>query len=664
MKLAQGIIIIFLLFLASCSLQKVSFQVDKRTAYLGESVELSWKVKKSAKAYNIEIVGEKNKSEFNPLFYSEKLDSILKNPSLRKKKEYILIADSLSRKGSILTSIDSVDKFHIITYVNDGTPIIRYQKVKVLKPQIINFSAIRDKFDNEVVHLSWETKDIKELELENIKSKLPKKGSMDYKTKLEQEFTLIGNNKFYEVSETRIVGNMDKLQRPFITNIKSIDEIESNSITFEIFESDISNYPKEVELKVLVVDGKGNFVSNLAPPFASSETADEYFRKLIETVKTTTSEVEFEVEEIHDDTTKYDMSLVLDHSGSMTNKTKILERSVKKFIEQKYIDDNYSIVKFDDSLNIACKLENDVAKILEAANFNGIDSFGGSTALFAAADLGLQSLKNGENKKVVVLFSDGYENASFQYFGEYSASLNELVHKIKSSHASLFLISYGDNFNQNLINELILQTNGRFYQVNQLKDINDVYEDIKHLSRTYYKIKYRPIMREGEHNVQLTYYNELDNAVTNYIFLIGDQVFDFNQYNIDTTAYWCDSLIIKAGYKLVFPPQVLVNFEFDKYDVKNKYSKILNNFATYLTQHPNSKIVIYGHTDSNGTNEYNLDLSQKRANQVADFLKEKKISQARIKTIPKAFTQPVHPVEKYEWQAAENRRVEILLWDK
>jgi len=83
-----------------------------------------------------------------------------------------------------------------------------------------------------------------------------------------------------------------------------------------------------------------------------------------------------------------------------------------------------------------------------------------------------------------------------------------------------------------------------------------------------------------------------------------------------------------------------------------------------LNEHPNSLIQIYGHTDSNGTNEYNLDLSMKRAKEVEDFLKAKKVNPNKITSVGKAFTEPIYKKERYEWQASENRRVEILLWDK
>jgi len=564
--LFRYIYLLFVFLIASCSLQKVSFTVDKKNAYLGETVELNWKVKKSAKAFNIEIVGEKNKKEFNTLFYSEDLDSLLKNPSARKKKEFVLLADSLARKGSIRASIDSIEKFHIVVYVSDGTPIIRYQTVKVLSPKIVNFSAVRDYENNELVHLTWDTKEIKELELEGIKTKLPKKGSMNYKTKFEQEFVLIGNNKHYEVNEVRTVGNIEKQQRAMVKDVKNIDNIESNSLTFEIIETNVKNYPKEVELKVLVVDGAGNFISDLAPPFVPKDYSREYFKKVIETVKANSAELEFKVEEIRESNECYDMSLVLDYSNSMTNSITKLEQSVENFIRNKYAPDNFSIVKFDDSLHLACDLKNDINEILEAANFNGIDSFGGTAALYAAADVGLKSLQKGTNQKVVVLFTDGFENASFQYYGEYASSLNELVKHIKDMGASLYLISYGATYNDKLVSDLVSSTNGRFYQINQIQDLNAVYEDIRRLSRTYYKITYRPIMRNGSHNVQLTYFNEISNSVTDRNYLIADSL-NFDKFNIDTNAYWFDSIMVKKGYKLKFSPQVLVNFEYDKHQV-------------------------------------------------------------------------------------------------
>ena len=70
-------------------------------------------------------------------------------------------------------------------------------------------------------------------------------------------------------------------------------------------------------------------------------------------------------------------------------------------------------------------------------------------------------------------------------------------------------------------------------------------------------------------------------------------------------------------------PEVLkikVNFDFDKSDIKAEYHQELADFAAYAKQLPGTVIEIGGHTDSKGSDEYNLKLSQRRAKSVRDYL--------------------------------------------
>ncbi len=67
-----------------------------------------------------------------------------------------------------------------------------------------------------------------------------------------------------------------------------------------------------------------------------------------------------------------------------------------------------------------------------------------------------------------------------------------------------------------------------------------------------------------------------------------------------------------------------VNFDFDKSDIKPEYHETLAEFASYMRQQQSFTVVeIAGHTDSVGTDEYNMKLSQRRAKSVRDYLVNK-----------------------------------------
>lgn len=116
---------------------------------------------------------------------------------------------------------------------------------------------------------------------------------------------------------------------------------------------------------------------------------------------------------------------------------------------------------------------------------------------------------------------------------------------------------------------------------------------------------------------------------------------------------------IQGGEKLTVPEKVL--FDFNKYMLKPEAKKALEVVGAYIKQTNPKKIVVIGYTDNVGSDEYNLALSFKRAQSVADYLiycariDPKKIE---IKGLGKA--NPIAP-NNTEANRAKNRRVEIKL---
>jgi outer membrane protein OmpA-like peptidoglycan-associated protein len=79
-----------------------------------------------------------------------------------------------------------------------------------------------------------------------------------------------------------------------------------------------------------------------------------------------------------------------------------------------------------------------------------------------------------------------------------------------------------------------------------------------------------------------------------------------------------------------------------------------------LKQYNQTYIDVYGHTDSTGSDSYNLSLSQRRAASVADYLTSRGVQSARLGTRGFGETQPIASNDTEEGKAA-NRRVEIKL---
>ena len=101
-------------------------------------------------------------------------------------------------------------------------------------------------------------------------------------------------------------------------------------------------------------------------------------------------------------------------------------------------------------------------------------------------------------------------------------------------------------------------------------------------------------------------------------------------------------------------------FDFDKSDVKPQYYEMLHKFIEYVNYN-NYNVVIEGHTDSKGTNEYNMKLGMRRAVSVRDKLLEFGMDPSRIVGVTsKGEEQPVALNSTDEGRAL-NRRIEFIL---
>jgi outer membrane protein OmpA-like peptidoglycan-associated protein len=88
----------------------------------------------------------------------------------------------------------------------------------------------------------------------------------------------------------------------------------------------------------------------------------------------------------------------------------------------------------------------------------------------------------------------------------------------------------------------------------------------------------------------------------------------------------------------------------------------LNRLATYLSSNPHTKVLIEGHTDSRGSDQYNEALSERRAHAVAVALESRGIPADQVQTIGRGKGYPVASNDTPEGRQ-QNRRVEIVFSD-
>jgi OOP family OmpA-OmpF porin len=99
-----------------------------------------------------------------------------------------------------------------------------------------------------------------------------------------------------------------------------------------------------------------------------------------------------------------------------------------------------------------------------------------------------------------------------------------------------------------------------------------------------------------------------------------------------------------------------VLFDFDKATINPGYDQVFNNAIKVLQLNPGLTVEIQGHTDSVGSDQYNLDLSERRAIAVKQQLVEKGVNPARLTTRGFGESDPVASNHVEEGRA-QNRRV-------
>ena len=105
-----------------------------------------------------------------------------------------------------------------------------------------------------------------------------------------------------------------------------------------------------------------------------------------------------------------------------------------------------------------------------------------------------------------------------------------------------------------------------------------------------------------------------------------------------------DRALAPAAMQAAFAGQAgadRVYFDYDRVEVKPDAARVLDGQAQWLQGHPNVNLRVEGNADERGTREYNLGLSQRRADSVRDYLVQRGVIASRINTIGYGKERPV-----------------------
>ncbi len=118
--------------------------------------------------------------------------------------------------------------------------------------------------------------------------------------------------------------------------------------------------------------------------------------------------------------------------------------------------------------------------------------------------------------------------------------------------------------------------------------------------------------------------------------------------------------VTRMGNDVVLNMPGNITFDVDRSDLRPNFGPVLDSVSLVLKEYDQTLIDVTGHTDSTGSVDYNMDLSERRANTVATYLKATGVDHMRVYTLGVG---PHYPVADNTTASGRqlNRRVELVL---
>lgn len=413
------------------------------------------------------------------------------------------------------------------------------------------------------------------------------------------------------------------------------EELEQMEYSLKITSTNTTEYPQKITIDLIIADTNGRYLTNLAPPFNLDYKA--IWEGLSDSCGSKKSAIKnVKIEEIQtDNSPKYAIAFLLDYSPSMGNdKISKMQKGVIDLVQYLKEPDMVSIAKFTSKMYNSVHLTRDKFSVLNSFRIDtihGVNSNG--TYYYDAINTGIEQLKNApeDYEKIIIAFTDGGDTGS-------ELNKDDIVAKLKTRNIKLFNVGFG-YADSEVLEYMSAASNGKFYMTISSKEFPYVLRDIYLKLSNYYRISYEVEDCPNLHNVTIP------------INLVGRLA----KIEGKTTYYIPDTNDRNVG-DIVF-----LNIEFDirKSNItdKNSLSEI-RNISDWLIANNSRKILIKGHTDDTGNNDYNQELSTKRATAVKYELVRLGVNESRITVIGFGSSKPLAPNDSEE-NKQKNRRTEI-----
>lgn len=135
---------------------------------------------------------------------------------------------------------------------------------------------------------------------------------------------------------------------------------------------------------------------------------------------------------------------------------------------------------------------------------------------------------------------------------------------------------------------------------------------------------------------------------------------DRQQRELEAGLSGSGASVVNTGTQLVVTLPESITFDTGSTIVHPEYVDEIAFVARSLREHPDTNVLVVGHTDNVGSTAYNQALSERRAGAVALILTDNAVPRARVTTVGRGYSMPVASNETPGGRA-KNRRVEIII---
>jgi Ca-activated chloride channel family protein len=187
--------------------------------------------------------------------------------------------------------------------------------------------------------------------------------------------------------------------------------------------------------------------------------------------------------------------VMLDTSGSMTANLQLVKNAAEKFVIRLLPSDRARIGSFSDKIELSPQFTSDRDSLIRYLHTE-ID-FGNPTALWDAGWVSLEALKTETNRRVVLLFTDGDDNASRRRLGEvldraqaedymvYGIGLRSIIGRTETKPDSG-------------LKRLATETGGGYFELSQKDDLNGTFTRVADELHRQYVLGFTPTTLDGK----------------------------------------------------------------------------------------------------------------------------------------------------------------------